>query len=257
MRALADLALGIQIDKSIRREDWLRRPIQPAMLSYAHQDAELTIRLYRWFIQHHPEAVEAHARRRYHPSLPEGTPEWLARYLTKRVDIARLLKDLRIDPVKQEGMLVADIRTAEGHGLSPGQQRRLLRLIGDLKLSALYDDVLPYAHSRSAVFRSSAARALGRLGDERAIPVLECLRSDHIADVQTVAVAALAELATKDRTEQRRPRKRASLHLSRKPCRRSRSSEFHCRRRTRIRRGTDTVQSRNAVACDAGGSPQS
>jgi ribonuclease D len=194
MRALADRALGIQIDKSIRREDWMRRPIPAAMLSYAYQDAELTIQLYRWFLKHHKTAVKDHARKHFHPALSEEIAEWVRKFLTSRQDVHRMLKEMKIDPVAKSAQLARDVKLAESHSLSPGQQRRLLRLIADLKLTALYDDVLPYASSRSVMFRSSAARTLGKLGDKRALPVLKKLAKDPIGDVQTAAESAINEL---------------------------------------------------------------
>ncbi|HEV3312074.1 MAG TPA: HEAT repeat domain-containing protein [Chloroflexota bacterium] len=194
MRALADRALGVQIDKSIRREDWLRRPINPAMLSYAHRDAELTLRLYRWFQEHHPRLITAYTRRHFSPALSPDMADWIRRFLTKRVDAARLLKELGIDPEKDAARLVADVETAMSQDLSPGQQRRLIRLIGELRLKDLYDRVRPHADSDSSVFRSSAARTLGRLGEEKARPVIERLLKDDIPDVVVAAHQGLKDL---------------------------------------------------------------
>jgi hypothetical protein len=194
MRALADRALGIQIDKSIRREDWLRRPINPSMLSYAHRDAELTLLLYQWFQDHHPEAVTAHTRKHYHPTVPADIPEWIRRCLTKRVDVERLLKELKIDPAKESDRLAQDLRKVWPHDFSPSQQRRLIRITGDLRLKALMPEVLPYAKSPSSVFRSAAARALGRMGSDDSRPVLDALLKDDIADVVAAAEMGIRDL---------------------------------------------------------------
>jgi len=205
MRALADRALGVQIDKSIRRENWLRRPINPAMLSYAHRDAELTLQLYYWFRREHPEALTAHARKRFHPALSGEIAEWVRKYLTKRIDALRLLKDLRIDPVTKASQLARDIRVAQSQALSPGQQRRLLRLIGEVGLAEMYDEVLPYLDSPSAVFRATAARTLGRLGNADAKPHLEGLLNDPIPDVSAAAEVALRDLKGEKPASTREP----------------------------------------------------
>ena len=194
MRALADRALGIQIDKSIRREDWFRRPINPAMLNYAHRDAELTLLLYRWFQEHHHKAVVSHTRKHFQPVLPASIPEWIRKYLTKRIDALRVLKEVKIDPESSSDRLVIDVKASLKQDLSPGQQRRLIRLIGELRMKDMFDEVVPYASSPSSVFRSAAARALGRMDNEDARPILQRLLEDHIQDVVSAAQLGLRDL---------------------------------------------------------------
>jgi 3'-5' exonuclease/HEAT repeats len=194
MRALASRALGIHIDKTIRREDWLRRPVNPAMLSYAHRDAELTLLLYRWFQENHNDVVIAHTRKHYRPAIPSDVPQWVRKYLSKRLDAVRLLKDEEINQEAETARLVADIRAAQAHDLAPGQQRRLIRLIGELRLSDFYDEINPHLESPSSVFRSAAARTIGRLGDERARPALQRLLEDEIPDVRVAAQLGLRDL---------------------------------------------------------------
>ncbi len=194
MQALAARALGIHVEKTIRRENWLRRPIHPAMLSYAHRDAELTLLLYRWFQEHHPRQLADHMRAEYHPEVPATVAPWIQVYLNKRPDLDRLLKEHRISRDPKSRRLTRDVRAAFGAALAPAQQRRLLRLTGDLALVPLFDDILPFAESRSAVFRSSAARALGKLGDARAKPILERLLEDEVSDVKEAAEAAIRDL---------------------------------------------------------------
>lgn len=193
MRALADRALGVQIDKSIRREDWLRRPIHPAMAMYAHRDAELTLLLYRWFQQHHPMVAESHIRLHFRPTPPAEVPEWIRKYLMKRLDPVRLLKEEGIDP-NGHSRLVADVKLAQAQSLSPAQMRRLIRLIGELRLVDLYPDVLSSAGSSSSILRSAAARALGKLGNEEARSELERLSQDELSDVRSAAEIGLRDL---------------------------------------------------------------
>lgn len=194
MRALADRALGIRVDKTIRRQNWLRRPINSAMLSYAHRDAELTLLLFQWFQTHHPDLVSAHVRPQLHPAPPSEVPEWIRLYLTKRLDPLRLLREQGIDPATSSDRLLEDVRMALAQDLSPAQQRRMIRLIGDLRLGDLYGEVSPYADSPSSVFRSAAARTLGRLGNATARPTLLRLTSDPIPDVVKAAETGLRDL---------------------------------------------------------------
>ena len=57
MAALSRRIFGLSLDKSVRRTDWMHRPLNPALLAYAYRDAELTLLIYRWFQEHYPEAV--------------------------------------------------------------------------------------------------------------------------------------------------------------------------------------------------------
>lgn len=194
MRALADRALGVHVDKSIRREDWLRRPVDPAMLNYAHRDAELTLLLYRWFQSEHPDLIKGHVRSQLTPTPPPGVPGWIQKCLMKRIDPVRFLKEEGVDVEGEVAQLLQDIRIARAQELTPAQERRVVRLIGELRLSALYPDVVPYAESPSSVFRSTAARALGKLANEAARPILHRLLEDQIPDVRTAAQVGLRDL---------------------------------------------------------------
>ena len=70
MAALAHRVFGISLDKTVRRADWLVRPINPVLLAYAHRDAELTLLLFRWFEREYPEVVKYHERYELDPQLP-------------------------------------------------------------------------------------------------------------------------------------------------------------------------------------------
>ncbi len=199
MQALASRALGIQVDKSVRRADWLKRPLHKSLLDYAFQDAELTLRLFRWFRQHHPDLVRRHLRSELMPSPPPGVARWIQRFLLKRRDIFAILLEEGIDPDAQKPQLIREVQEALKAGLTPPQLRRVVRLAGDLELTDLYPDIVHLADSPSAVLRGAAARALGRMNDKRAKTVLRRLENDHIEDVRVSAQNGLKTLEAKPR----------------------------------------------------------
>ena len=194
MQALADRALGIHIDKSVRRENWLHRPVNPTMLTYAFRDAELTLQLYRWFQETHPDLVRAHVRLELTPPPPETLAPWIKQFLLKRRDLTLLLQEEGIDPEKENGRLSADTRLALTLDLTPNQRRRVIRAVGELGLKDLYPELAALAGSSSGVFRAAAARALGKLETEAARPLLEELKNDHLEDVRNSAQAGLRDL---------------------------------------------------------------
>lgn len=194
MQALADRALGVHIDKSVRRENWLHRPVNPTMLTYAFRDAELTLQLYRWFQETNPDLVRDHVRRELTPPPPEALAPWIKQFLIKRRDLALLMQEEGIDPERETERLASDTRQALTADLTPNQRRRVIRAIGELGLKDLYPEVTQLSASSSGVFRAAAARALGRLENEAARPLLEELKNDPLEDVRNSAVIGLRDL---------------------------------------------------------------
>jgi hypothetical protein len=194
MQALAGRALGVHIDKSVRRENWLHRPVNPTMLTYAFRDAELTLQLYRWFQTTHPDLVREYVRHELTPPPPEDLASWIRQFLIKRRDLVLLLQEEGIDPETETDRLTADARLALVADLTPNQRRRVLRAVGDLALKDLYPEVAALAASSSGVFRAAAARALGRLETEAARPILEELKNDPLEDVRSSATMGLRDL---------------------------------------------------------------
>ena len=204
MAALARRIFGISLDKTVRRADWLARPINPALLTYAHQDAELTVLIYRWFRQHYPDVVELHQRAVLDPPIPDSLPAWLVDALSRpSAELSYLLAEHHLDPERDVEALTADVQRALGLLRAPRQINRMFRVAGELRLVALLPEVLLLLDSRSSLMRASAARAVGLLAEpEEGRAALEPLRNDPIEDVRRAAGAALRDLEAPQQAEQ-------------------------------------------------------
>ena len=82
MAALARRIFDLSLDKSVRRTDWMQRPLNPALLAYAYRDAELTLLIYRWFQEQYPEAVALHERTLLDARLSDEVAPWITAALT-------------------------------------------------------------------------------------------------------------------------------------------------------------------------------
>src|SRR5579859_677492 len=209
MAALADRIFGLSLDKTIRRTDWLARPLNPVLLEYAHRDAEITLLIYDWLRERFPAVVAAHERLELEPVLPESVAEWVREAVQRSSpDVVAVLMERELDTARDGELLTTDLRAAFAASQSPRQLNRVLRVAGELALAPLAQDVVPYLSSASSMVRGAAARALGRLGDpESSIVLLEPLGSDPIEEVRKAAEAAIKELntpreATPDREEE-------------------------------------------------------
>lgn len=196
MAALAHRIFGLSLDKTVRRTDWLARPLNPALLTYAHRDAELTLLIYRWFQEHYPDILALHERAELEPPLPASTPEWLREAASRsQTDALAILMERGLDPEANGDQLARDVRDALRASRSPRQTNRLLRVAGDLGLTEVLPDILPLADSPLSLLRAAAARAIGQLGEvETGTRVLERLKQDPIEDVKKAAEAGLREL---------------------------------------------------------------
>lgn len=196
MAALADRIFGLSLDKTVRRADWLARPLNPALLAYAHRDAELTLLIYQWLREHYPEMVALHQRKVLEPDLPASTPEWLREAASRsQTDPLAILMERSLDPARDAARLSRDVRQALRQSRSPRQTNRLLRVAGDLNLRDLLPDIVLLADSPLSLLRAAAARVMGQLADpETGGPVLQRLRQDPVEDVKRAAEAALREL---------------------------------------------------------------
>lgn len=196
MAALADRIFGLHLDKTVRRADWLIRPLNPALLSYAHLDAELTLGIYRWFQREHPEIVALHERVVFDPTVPDTAPEWIQEALRRpSIDALAIALSHGVRPQEQGDELTEILRPLLREAEAPRLINRLLRLGADLELHGLLPDVLPYASSRSSLIRASAARAIGALASVEVGEAILCqLLDDPIGDVKKAAEGALREL---------------------------------------------------------------
>jgi len=196
MAALSQRIFGITLDKTLRRTDWLARPLHPGLIRYAHQDAELTLLIYEWLREHYPEAVVAHERVQFEPPLSRS-PQWLQQAVRRSsLEPLLILAENKLDVNRDRDTLVADVRAGLLAADAPRVVNRLLRVVADLGLDAMVPDVLAYADSQSGIVRAAVARALGRL-DVREPEVLETvqrLRKDSLEDVRKAADTAAREL---------------------------------------------------------------
>jgi len=197
MAALSHRIFGLSLDKTIRRADWMVRPINPTLAAYAYRDAELTLLIYRWFQANYPDVVHAHERDELDPPLPRGTPEWLEIAVTKpSADALAVVMGCGIDVSQDAGRLSGDVIAVLRGVTAPRLANRLVRIASDLGLRGVLPDILPLTRSHSSVVRSSAARALGHLGTPVEVEApLQALAHDPIEEVRKVAEAALKELA--------------------------------------------------------------
>ncbi|MGH2449329.1 MAG: HEAT repeat domain-containing protein [Chloroflexota bacterium] len=196
MAALAHRIFGLTLDKSLRRTDWTARPLHPGLVSYAHQDAELTLLIYEWMKQHHPEAAAWHERVQFEPPLAP-LPQWLSEALESRspVDARAIIMELGLDATKHQEKLAADVNQLLDQTRAPRLINKLLRVAGELELTPARSRVVRLTHAPSSIIRAAAARALGRMGDLDAdAAVLEGLQQDPIEDVRQAAAGALNEL---------------------------------------------------------------
>jgi ribonuclease D len=196
MAALANRIFGITIDKTVRRTDWMVRPLNPALLSYAHQDAELTLQIYAWLAEHYPVEIAYHERRYYDTPLAEGSPEWLRDAVARgQIDVLAVVREHGIDLETTRDRLGAEVLAALADAHSPRLINRLLRAAADLKLTTVLPQALTYRASPSSLVRAAAARAVGSLAepDEGEI-ILRSMAQDERTEVQHAAQAALKEL---------------------------------------------------------------
>ncbi|HLJ65943.1 MAG TPA: hypothetical protein VKX16_01115 [Chloroflexota bacterium] len=197
MAALSRRIYGLSLDKTVRRADWLIRPLNPVLISYAHRDAELTLGIYHWFETHHPDVLHFHERAEYDPSLPDETPPWLREaVLRPSQDAYAIVLDAGLDPAVQGDQLGDDVRAALVASTAPRLVNRLLRIAADLGLTTTLPDVLTLVDSPSSMIRASVARTIGLLAEpDTGRAPLDRLAKDPIAEVQKAAEAAQRELA--------------------------------------------------------------
>ena len=196
MAALARRIFGLSLDKTVRRADWLVRPLNPTLLAYAHRDAELTLLIYRWFQRNYLEVTSLHERLELDPVLPITAPPWLREALSRpSMDPLIVLAVQGLDAVNDADRLAADVGEALKKSTAPRQINRLMRIAGELGLKSLVGDISAFVDSPSSLIRAATARAIGQLADlETGVPILERLKEDPIEDVRKAAEAGLREL---------------------------------------------------------------
>ncbi len=197
MAALSRRIFGISLDKTMRRTDWLARPLNRMLIDYAFQDAELTLLIFRWFQANYPDLVELHARRELEPSLPASSPAWLHEATVRTAtNPAEILADHGLDATNDADRIAGAVTAAMREMKhAPRRINRLVRVASELGLSQLLPEIVPLADSQSSLLRSAAARAVGRLGSpEEATPILERLSTDPLDDVRKAAEVGMRDL---------------------------------------------------------------
>ncbi|MGZ3673838.1 MAG: HEAT repeat domain-containing protein [Ktedonobacterales bacterium] len=188
---------GIRLDKSLQRADWSRRPLTPAMVAYAARDAEMTLALYSWLSTNYLWAISLYETPADEP-LPPVAP-WILPYLEgarPRPAALAVAEAGLAENLGEQERAAREALTAVRH---PNQRARVIRLITDLELTHLAPELQPYLGAPAAEERAGAARALGRLRDKSAAPLLQRLLDDPVLDVRQAAQLALENLTSAPR----------------------------------------------------------
>ena len=189
LQAMLQRASGVRLDKSFQRADWGRRPLTTAMVTYAARDAQMTYVLYGWLRENYPWAVALHE-----VAAGESPPEvadWLRPFLESGRGHSVELAIAEAGLSGKTQIVTRDLRAALALARHPAQRTRIFRIIGELGLKGMAEELRPYLTSLAAEERASAARALGRLHDADARPTLQALAHDPVADVRLAALHAL------------------------------------------------------------------
>ena len=193
LQRMLQRACGVRLDKSLQRADWSRRPLTPAMVAYAARDAEMTLVLHGWLRENYPWAVALHET----PAgeAPPEVADWILPYLegarprpvTLAVAEAGIANNL---PRQQD-----DTRAALLAVRHPNQRARVMRVITDLELTTLAGDLRPFITAAASEERAGAIRAIGRLHDKSALPLIQPLLADPVQDVRQAAYLAIEQLS--------------------------------------------------------------
>lgn len=203
-------ALNVRLDKSLQRTDWSRRPLPPAMIAYAARDAEMTLALYYWLLQHYPAALKLHE---HSAEQEETVAAWIEPFLrgTSPVSAEVAIAEAKARGKLSDEQIYADSRAALATLVSPMLRTRLLRLFADLLLVELAPDLLPLLWADTAEERAGAVRTLGRLGYQPAKEDIALLLKDPVYDVRKAAQTALRNLSS---NKEPRKQKAVSSKLS-------------------------------------------
>jgi ribonuclease D len=202
LQSMLQRACGMRLDKSLQRADWARRPLTSGMVAYAARDAETTLALYGWLLHHYPWAVAAHLT----PAgfTPAAVAPWIEPYLERRqtAPLTQTLAEagLARDTATQTTDLLHALRVSE----VPGRRARVMRLIADLELAGLADELRPSLRALPMEERAGAARALGRLRDTTSLEAIQALRHDPVDDVRQAARMALESMRSPAASNPRR-----------------------------------------------------
>jgi hypothetical protein len=193
LQAMLQRAYDVRLDKSLQRSDWSRRPLTTAMVAYAARDAEMTLALYAWLNEHYPWALDLHLA-----PAEESVPDvasWILPYLDGARPRPAILAVTEAGLADDRAAQLAAIRHALSSVKRPSQLARVIRLGVDLELTEVAPDLHRFLGFPAADVRAGTARALGRLHDLSAEPLLRPLLDDPVQDVREATQAALRLLS--------------------------------------------------------------
>lgn len=201
LAAMLQRAFNIRLDKSLQRTDWTRRPLPTAMVSYAARDAEMTLALYYWLAQHYAWALRLHE----HQGQQEQVAAWIEPFLrgTSPIPAEMAVKEAIEQGLLQKEQVYADCRAALATLVYPMQRSRLLRLIADLSLVQMAEEIEPLLHVQASDERAAAVRTLARLMGEQGTALIRPLLQDPVYDVRKAAQTALRNLSVNAPPQQR------------------------------------------------------
>ena len=201
LAAMLQRAFNIRLDKSLQRTDWTRRPLPTAMVSYAARDAEMTLALYYWLAQHYAWALRLHE----HQGQQEQVAAWIEPFLrgTSPIPAEMAVKEAIEQGLLQKEQVYADCRAALATLVYPMQRSRLLRLIADLSLVQMAEEIEPLLHVQASDERAAAVRILARLMVEQGTALIRPLLQDPVYDVRKAAQTALRNLSVNAPPQQR------------------------------------------------------
>ncbi len=183
-------AFGTRLDKSLQRTDWARRPLPSAMVAYAARDAEMTLALYYWLLDHYAQVLRLHDSDNL--TIPVAT--WIEPFLRGNSPVP---PDVAVAEAIQQGMIqnreqiLHDCQAALEHLVHPMQRSRLLRLVADLGLVQLAPLVEPILQAPTSDERAGAIRTLSRLQGEHYNEIIRPFLHDPVNDVRKAAQTAL------------------------------------------------------------------
>jgi hypothetical protein len=192
LQSMLQRACSVRLDKSLQRADWARRPLIPAMIAYAARDAEMTFALYDWLRRYYAWAVALHLTPA--DAAPAAIAPWIEPFLERRQPAPLAPPLAESGPAHDTAIQADNLRNALHAVRSPGRRARVMRLIGDLELVGLADDLRPYLRALPVEDRAGAARALGRLRDAASLEDIQALTQDPTDEVRQAARVALKSM---------------------------------------------------------------
>ncbi|MGE5335338.1 MAG: HEAT repeat domain-containing protein [Nitrososphaerota archaeon] len=193
LQAMLQRACGVRLDKSLQRADWSRRPLTTSMVAYAARDAQMTYVLYGWLRDNYPWALEFHE-----VDADESEPrvaEWLEPFLNGGRGRSAEMAVAEAGLSGKTQLVSRDLRMALAMVRHPTHRVRLFRVIGELGLKGMADDLRPYLTSPASEERATVVRVLSRLHDAESQPTLRALAHDPVEDVRQAVQHALEHRA--------------------------------------------------------------